>query len=82
MTKFLSEGKTLDILSKILWQNLIFFSILGTIRFNLDPNGDINDEQLWKALEHAHLKKHIKDNCEGKLFVSGQTQSWVNGDLE
>lgn len=32
----------------------------GTVRENLDPFGDYDDEALWKVLEMAHLKSHIE----------------------
>lgn len=32
----------------------------GTVRENLDPFGDYEDEALWKVLEMAHLKSHIE----------------------
>jgi ABC-type multidrug transport system fused ATPase/permease subunit len=28
----------------------------GTIKMNLDPFGAYSDDQIWKALELAHLK--------------------------
>ncbi|KAK6201198.1 P-loop containing nucleoside triphosphate hydrolase protein [Scheffersomyces amazonensis] len=31
----------------------------GTIRSNLDPTNEYNDEQIWKALELSHLKDHV-----------------------
>ena len=31
-------------------------------RFNLDPAGDYNDQELWRSLELAHLKNHIVEN--------------------
>jgi ATP-binding cassette subfamily C (CFTR/MRP) protein 1 len=31
----------------------------GTIRDNLDPTHTKSDEELWEALEHARLKKHV-----------------------
>ncbi|KAI5957193.1 hypothetical protein KGF54_000121 [Candida jiufengensis] len=31
----------------------------GTIRQNLDPFGYYKDEEIWKALELAHLKDHV-----------------------
>lgn len=32
----------------------------GTVRQNLDPFGNYDDEQLWKVLEMAHLKAHVE----------------------
>lgn len=32
----------------------------GTLRMNLDPTNKSTDNQLWTALELAHLKAHIK----------------------
>ncbi|CAI5757028.1 unnamed protein product [Candida verbasci] len=34
-------------------------TIKASVRENLDPFGDYKDEELWKALELAHLKEHI-----------------------
>jgi len=31
----------------------------GTIRYNLDPIGEFDDEELWRALEDANLKEFI-----------------------
>ena len=38
----------------------------GSIRMNLDPFGTHTDEQLYNALELAHLKDFI-DECKDKL---------------
>ncbi|KAI8345227.1 ABC transporter type 1, transmembrane domain-containing protein [Mortierella sp. GBAus27b] len=32
---------------------------VGTVRENLDPFDELEDAQLWEALERAHLKDHI-----------------------
>ena len=42
----------------------------GTLRLNLDPNERLNqnghtDEDLWRALERAHLKEFISASPEG-----------------
>ncbi|EGW33918.1 uncharacterized protein SPAPADRAFT_148152 [Spathaspora passalidarum NRRL Y-27907] len=60
--------------------------IEGTIRSNLDPFNYYTDEEVWQALELAHLKEHIlslkdeedKLSCKvyenGANFSSGQRQ--------
>ncbi|KAK6200466.1 P-loop containing nucleoside triphosphate hydrolase protein [Scheffersomyces amazonensis] len=35
-------------------------TIEGSIRQNLDPFENHSDEELWKALEYAHLKNHVE----------------------
>ncbi|GAB6025158.1 Multidrug resistance-associated protein 1 [Chamberlinius hualienensis] len=44
-------------------QDPVLFS--GSLRMNLDPYNKYNDEQLWKALELAHLKDFVKQSNSG-----------------
>jgi ABC-type multidrug transport system fused ATPase/permease subunit len=39
---------------------------IGTVRFNLDPFESRSTEEVWDALEKAHLSQHIK-GLEGEL---------------
>ncbi|KAG0282294.1 Multidrug resistance-associated protein 1, partial [Linnemannia gamsii] len=47
----------------------------GTIRENLDPFEELEDAELWEALERAHLKEHISSLAGGLSFKVSQ-----NGD--
>lgn len=42
----------------IIPQDAVLFS--GTLRMNLDPFDKHNDDEVWQALEHAHLKTFVK----------------------
>lgn len=42
----------------IIPQDPVLFS--GTLRLNLDPFDNHPDEDIWRALEHAHLKSFVK----------------------
>ncbi|KAJ8673709.1 hypothetical protein QAD02_004971 [Eretmocerus hayati] len=42
----------------IIPQDPVLFS--GTLRINLDPFNKCTDDDLWKALAHAHLKEFVK----------------------
>ncbi|KAF9942250.1 hypothetical protein BGZ67_002583 [Mortierella alpina] len=48
---------------------------VGTVRENLDPFNELEDADLWEALERAHLKEHISSLAGGLSFKVSQ-----NGD--
>ena len=31
----------------------------GTVRFNLDPFGELSEHDIWKALKNAHLESAV-----------------------
>ena len=39
---------------------------------NLDPFDKYNDEQLWQALEHAHLKDYVSALSAGLNHEVGE----------
>ncbi|XP_076374474.1 multidrug-Resistance like Protein 1 isoform X2 [Megalopta genalis] len=49
----------------IIPQDPILFS--GTLRMNLDPFNNHTDEEVWTALEHAHLKSFVQNLTSGLL---------------
>ena len=46
-----------------LLQDPVLFS--GTIRMNLDPFNKYTDDEVWRVLEHAHLKAMVSAYPEG-----------------
>jgi ATP-binding cassette subfamily C (CFTR/MRP) protein 1 len=38
----------------------------GTLRFNIDPNEEYQDADIWVALGQAHLREYV-EGLEGKL---------------
>ncbi|PBC29188.1 Multidrug resistance-associated protein [Apis cerana cerana] len=50
----------------IIPQDPVLFS--GSLRINLDPFNCYTDDEVWRALEHAHLKSFIKNLPNGLLY--------------
>lgn len=54
----------------ILPQDPVLFS--GSLRMNLDPFDKYTDQQVWNALEHAHLKDFVSGLATGLAYECGE----------
>lgn len=54
----------------ILPQDPVLFS--GSLRMNLDPFDQYTDQQIWTALEHAHLKTFVSELADGLQHECGE----------
>ncbi|KAK6460720.1 hypothetical protein DFJ63DRAFT_337473 [Scheffersomyces coipomensis] len=55
-------------------------TIEGSVRENLDPFGEFEDEELWNVLEMSHLKEHVQDMKTKKNVKKKQTEVKVSDD--
>src|SRR4051812_35801239 len=61
----------------ILPQDPLLFN--GTIRTNLDPFGDHDDQLLWEALRRSHLVDSHAGETDGQMSVGLDSQVAENG---
>jgi len=45
----------------------------GTLRMNLDPFDAYPDAQIWRALEHAHLKEFVRSLPASLMYECGES---------
>ena len=51
-------------------QDPVVFS--GSLRHNLDPFNQYSNEELWQALQHAHLKDFVSNDKVGLYYDCGE----------
>jgi len=62
-------------------QNPILFS--GSLRYNLDPMGVCDDQELWAVLERTHMKGAIGKVANGlDAVVSANGENWSVGERQ
>ena len=66
----LNKGGKLDILLRFIQQDPVVFS--GSLRENLDPFDRHTDDEVWRSLDHAHLKDFVSDLHEGLDYQCGE----------
>ena len=44
----------------------------GSLKMNLDPTNQHTDDDLWEALEHAHLHHFVKGTPQKLEFDCGE----------
>ena len=44
----------------------------GSLRMNLDPFDNFRDDEVWTALEHAHLKDFVAGLSQGLAYECGE----------
>ena len=52
------------------------------MRFNLDPFGRYSDDQIWRALELAHLKMFVSEKLTAIWSTSARKVEKISGLLK